>query len=96
MEQAQTNGQASDPFESSLPQPDQLEGLDNIIDQADLRPSRNQTLDHGEMPAADKLQLKNLVADSGGAATGDDLFDNLTKTHPGSLAAQLKSHMTNY
>jgi len=48
------------------------------------------------MPEADKLQLKNLVADSGGAATADDLFDNLTKTHPGSLAAQLKSHMTNY
>ena len=44
----------------------------------------------------DKLQLKTLIADSGGPATGDDLFDNLTKTNPAAHASQLKSEMTNY
>ena len=48
------------------------------------------------MQPADKLQLKNLVADSGGPAIGDDLFDNLTKTNPATHASQLKSQMTNY
>ena len=39
----------------------------------------------------DKLNLKNLVMDSGGAATGDDLFENLTKTNPITHATNMKT-----
>ena len=44
----------------------------------------------------DKLNLKNLIMDSGGAATGDDLFENLTKTNPMTHATNMKTQMTNY
>jgi hypothetical protein len=44
----------------------------------------------------EQIHLKSLVMDAGAIATGDDLFENLTKTNPATHASHLKSQMTNY